>query len=180
MLNRTIEPKIGDNPGNVIYKNPDQNALLDKIELNFWYAGKYRITAYLTQEGKEAKLHKEFEKMGFKQQNKNFIIGHFEKNDNRRISDFLNILEEKCVLPSQLRSSIFQDFKLDDPAGIDKAYTQGAATGALASGTPPLPPEIGHHIGSFLDRKTGGRLAQTSKTATETAEEMQKKKNPRK
>ena len=60
-------------------------------------------------------------------------------------------------------------------------YTAGAATGALASGTPPLPPEIGHHIGLFLDRKTGGRLAQTSKTAAETAEDMQNKnKSPRK
>ncbi|WP_298627208.1 hypothetical protein [uncultured Legionella sp.] len=50
-----------------------------------------------------------------------------------------------------------------------KAYTAGAAAGALASANQSLPYDIGKIIGGFFDRRTGGRLAQTSKAAAEMA-----------
>lgn len=47
----------------------------------------------------------------------------------------------------------------------EKAYAQGAAEGAFHN----LLGDAGWHIGLFLNRKEGGRLAQVSKTAHDAA-----------
>lgn len=47
-----------------------------------------------------------------------------------------------------------------------QAYTKGASAGALSQF---FTPEIGQHIGSFLDRKTGGRLASVNTAARDLA-----------
>jgi len=52
-------------------------------------------------------------------------------------------------------------------------YTQGATAGALID---KLPCELGTYVGTFLGRKEGGRLAQTSKLAAQLANEEKDKK----
>ena len=109
---------------------------------------------------------------------KRLIEDNFDlRKTAERFPDHAEIFTQPTV-EQALKAMMFQ-------SKAAQSYTAGAAAGALASGTPRLPPEMGHHIGLFLDRKTGGRLAQTSKTAAETAaetaEKMQNKnKSPRK
>lgn len=57
-------------------------------------------------------------------------------------------------------------------------YTQGAAAGFFTAKNIPL--EIGSHIGTFLDRKDGARLARTTKMAAETAKGEQEHARSRK
>ncbi len=171
MLNRSVGFKIGDDPENVIYKIADQNTLLDRVELILRAEEIYTLIAYLTEAGQKVNLSKEFEKMGFKQINSSWVVGYFKKNDNSRICNFLNMLKKKCVFPRQLRSALFKDFKLEDPSGIDKAYTIGASAGSLKD---ILPKYVGKYVGSFLNHKEGGRLAQTRASAKQEADESVK------
>ena len=53
------------------------------------------------------------------------------------------------------------------------SYTQGATAGALIG---KLPFELSTYVGTFLGRKEGGRLAQTSKLAAQLANEEKDKK----
>lgn len=52
-----------------------------------------------------------------------------------------------------------------------QAYTQGAAVGFFSRRAEGelLPPELAEYIGSFLDRKSGGQLAQTRRSAAREA-----------
>jgi hypothetical protein len=56
---------------------------------------------------------------------------------------------------------------------IVNPYTQGATAGALIG---KLPFELSTYVGTFLGRKEGGRLAQTSKLAAQLANEEKDKK----
>jgi putative ubiquitin-RnfH superfamily antitoxin RatB of RatAB toxin-antitoxin module len=60
-----------------------------------------------------------------------------------------------------------------------KAYTKGATVSALAGGelSKKLPPEITSHIGDFLGRKHGAKLAQTHKAAHKTATDEEKRQS---
>ncbi|WP_133127934.1 hypothetical protein [Legionella nagasakiensis] len=57
----------------------------------------------------------------------------------------------------------------------DQAFTRAAAATAFQSATPPLPYDIGEYIGSFLDLRTGGRLARVTKAANQEAKKEREK-----
>lgn len=54
----------------------------------------------------------------------------------------------------------------------EKAYTQGAVVGLFSD---RLPPEVSHYLGDFLDRNSGGKVAQVSKVCADMAHEEQER-----
>lgn len=80
----------------------------------------------------------------------NDLARHFSEYEILKKSKVEDVLEE-------IKLSIYKQ---------EEAYSRGAAMSFFA---PALPPEMSEHIGIFLDKKSGVQLAQTTKSAADTA-----------